>query len=326
MESWSDATVSLDEQIDAWQEELVGWESEIARIRARQVVLIRRLDRFQVDTAHGARTMGDWTSAQLDVSSQTAGRLTQLAHHPDSEIDQAMAEGRWGLDRAAALTKLRTAGIDPDLFCEVAENYSLGRLYGLLDRLRHHSPTDEADVFDSRYLVIQPNLDESVYQLWGRLPGVDGRIVEKALSARETELPVLPGQGQGQRRADALTTICLDSLTGTSGEDGEGGRAVTVAEVFIDGTLAAESYGETGAGIATGPRVGPNTLSEILCDGKIRVIITDGLHPVAYSDMAAAIPPATRSYVLWRDQGQCSIEGCREPLPAPTLMFFNQPA
>ncbi len=259
-----------------------AWESEIARLRSRQVELIRRLDRFQVDTAQGARTMGDWTSARLDVSSQTASRLTQIAHHPDSEIDRAMAEGRWGLDRAAALTKLRTAGIDPDQFTEVAEKYSLGRLYGLLDRLRHHSPTDEADVFADRYLVIQPNLDESVYQLWGRLPGVDGRIVEKALSARETELPVLPHQGQGQRRADALTTICLDSLTGTSGEEGERGRAVTVAEVFIDGTLAAETYGETGAGIATGPRVGPNTLSEILCDGKIRVIVTDGLHPVAY--------------------------------------------
>ena len=47
------------------------------------------------------------------------------------------------MDRAAALTKLRTVGIDPDQFSEVAENYSLGRLYGLLDRLRHHSPTDE---------------------------------------------------------------------------------------------------------------------------------------------------------------------------------------
>jgi 5-methylcytosine-specific restriction endonuclease McrA len=163
-------------------------------------------------------------------------------------------------------------------------------------------------VFADRYLVIQPNLDQSVYQLWGRLPGTDGRIVEKALSARESELPVLPGQGQGQRRADALTTICMDSLTGSS-EDGEG-RAVTVAEIFIDGGLAAESYGETGAGIASGPRVGPNTLSEILCEGKIRVIVTDGLHPVAYTDLGAAIPPAIRSYVLWRDQGQCSIEGC----------------
>ena len=311
MESWGIETIPLDEQIDSWQEELLAVEAQIGRLRFRQVQLIRNLDRFQVDTAQGARTMGDWTSAQLDVSSQTAGRLTQIAHHQHPEIDEAMAQGRWGLDRAAALTKLRTAGIDPDLFSEAAESYSLGRLYGLLDRLRHQCPTDEADLFADRYLVIQPNLDQSVYQLWGRLPGVDGRIVEKALSARETELPVLPHQGQGQRRADALTTICMDSLTGTSGEeDGEPGRAVTVAEIFIDGGLAAESYGETGAGMASGPRVGPNTLSEILFDGKIRVIVGDGLHPVAYTDQGAAIPPVVRSYVLWRDQGQCSIEGC----------------
>ena len=309
MESWSE-TGLLNAQIDSWQEELVAWESEIARIRARQVELIRRLDRYQVDTAEGARTMGDWASAHLDVSRQTASRLTQLAHHPDPEIETAMAGGKWGLDRAAALTKLRHAGIDSDQFRVVAEEYSLGRLYGLLDRLRHTTPTNEEEVFDSRYLVIQPNLDESMYQLWGRLPGVDGRIVEKALTTRETELPVLPeGGSQGQRRADALTTICMDSLTGSSGE-GEPARAVTVAEVFIDGALAAETYGETGAGIASGPRVGPNTLSEILCQGKTRVILGGGLHPIAYSDLGEAIPAAVRSYVLYRDQGQCSIEGC----------------
>jgi hypothetical protein len=121
--------------------------------------------------------------------------------------------------------------------------------------------------------VIQPSLDESVFKLWGALPGVDGRIIEKALTAREGEFPVLPGQGQGQRRADALTSICLDSLTGTSEgtERPEGGigRAVTVAEVFIDANLAAESFGEAGATVSSGPRVGPNTLSEILCTGKI---------------------------------------------------------
>ena len=53
--------------------------------------------------------MGDWAAAHLDVSRQTATRLTQLAHHSDPEVETAMAEGRWGLDRAAALTKLRSA-------------------------------------------------------------------------------------------------------------------------------------------------------------------------------------------------------------------------
>ena len=82
MDSWSE-TGLVNAQIDAWQEELVAWESQIARIRARQVELIRRLDRFQVDTARGARTMGDWAAAHLDVSHQTATRLTELAHTPD---------------------------------------------------------------------------------------------------------------------------------------------------------------------------------------------------------------------------------------------------
>ena len=71
--------------------------------------------------------------------------------------------------------------------------------------------------FEHRYLVIQPSLDDAAYKLWGLLPGVDGQVVAAALHKRETELPVLPGEGngQGQRRADALTAICLDTLTGT---------------------------------------------------------------------------------------------------------------
>ena len=149
MESWSE-TGLVNAQIDAWQEELVSVESEIGRLRYRQVELIRRLDRYQVDTAEGARTMGDWAAAHLDVSRQTATRLTQVAHTPDPEIEQAMREGKWGLDRAAALTKLRSAGIDPEEFTEVAGEYSLGRLYGLLDRLRPVTPVDEEEVFDSR--------------------------------------------------------------------------------------------------------------------------------------------------------------------------------
>ena len=91
METWSE-TGLVNAQIDAWQAELVSVESEIGRLRYRQIVLIRFLDRFQVDTAEGARTMGDWAAAHLDVSRQTATRLTQLAHHSDPEIETAMAD------------------------------------------------------------------------------------------------------------------------------------------------------------------------------------------------------------------------------------------
>jgi hypothetical protein len=298
-----------DERVDQLEDLIRVNEAEISRLRARQARHLRELDGYQIDSADGARSMGDWVAAHLDLSHQTASRLMTVAHADDPQIEANMSSGKWGLDRAALLCKLRQANATPELFSEAAERYSLGRLYGLVDKLRHLSPAVEQDLFEYRYLVVQPSLDESAFKLWGQLPGHDGQVVAKALTQRADELPSLPGEGQGQRMADALTTICLDSLTESS--EGSTDRAVTVAEVFVDANLAAESFGEVGATVSSGPRVGPNTLSEILCTGKIRVIVTDGHQPVAYSDLGEAIPPHIRSFVLWRDQGQCSIEGCR---------------
>ncbi len=106
-----------------------------------------------------------------------------------------------------------------------------------------------------------------------------------------------------------MTSICLDSLTGPD-PAGETGRAVTVAEIFIEAAWALSSNGEAGAALSTGVKVGPNTLGEILCGGKVRVTNCAPTHPLSYSDLGDTIPPAVRRYVKWRDQGSCSIEGC----------------
>jgi hypothetical protein len=296
-------------KVEAWEDQLIGLEAEITQRRVAQIELLRKLDRHQVDAGAEMRTMGDWVSAHLDVSRQTANRLWQLARADDVGLDALMAGGRCGMDRAAVLVKLRAAGVDSDQLGDpVASGFSLGRLYGLLERVRTLTADEERSGFEHRYLVIQPSLDDAAYKLWGLLPGIDGQIVERALTHRETDLPVLAGEGQGQRRADALTSICLDTLTGTD-PTGDPTRAVTVAEIFIDATHA-EDGGETGATLPSGMRVGPNTLTEILCGGKVRVISTDGLRPVASTDRTDTIPPAIRRFVLWRDMGQCSIEGC----------------
>jgi hypothetical protein len=149
-----------------------------------------------------------------------------------------------------------------------------------------------------------------MFKLWGQLYGIDGQTVDKALRQKADEFPSLPDQTQGQLMADALSTVCADSLTGGSEDDP--GRAVTVAEVFVDAALAVPTFGESGVTTSTGLRAGPATLSEILCEGRIRVIWTDGVYgPIAVSHLTEAIPPAIRAWVLHRDQGQCSIEGCR---------------
>jgi hypothetical protein len=152
-------------------------------------------------------------------------------------------------------------------------------------------------------------LDEAFWRLWGGLPGVDGQIVEKALLARADTLPTLEGEDRRQRMADALTTLALDSLTGGSG--GSPGREVTVAEVFVDAHLAAVTSGEAGVRLSAGPKAGPNLLSEILCTGQVRVIVTDHTgRPVDHSDLGEAIFPATRAAVWRRDYGVCTIDGC----------------
>jgi hypothetical protein len=203
------------------------------------------------------------------------------------------------------MTRLGLAGatdaeVSASLGCDLA---GLERLVAARKRI---AGTDETATFADRYLVMQPNLDESAWKLWGLLPGLDGQLVEKALLEKADGFEPLPGEGRSQRMADALSVVCLDSLTGTSE-----GRDVTVAEVFVDAALAAPTHGGAGVTLSSGLRAGPNLLSEILCAGKVRIIFTgeDG-KPIGASDLSDAIPPALRSYIWWRDQGICVIDGC----------------
>lgn len=55
----------------------------------------------------------------------------------------------------------------------------------------------------------------SAHRFWRLAVGTDGEIIANALDARETRLPVLEDQTSGQRRLDALASLCLDSMTGT---------------------------------------------------------------------------------------------------------------
>jgi hypothetical protein len=254
--------------------------------------------------------MADWVVANLDVSPQTAGRMVRVARSAQADIEAGMTSGDHGVDRAAFLCQLRELD-GPEEVITNSSQYSLGYLFGLIDQLRHVDALQEQIMFEDRYLVLQPSLEQASGRFWGQTHGTDWHALEKALTQRESQLPTLEDQSQGQRRVDALTSICFDSLTGT-GNPGQTDRAVTVAEVFVDAALAAPSFGEAGVTLSSGPRVGPNTLSEILCTGKIRVIMCGEDHrPIGVSDIGEAIPPAVRSFVLHRDQGQCQIDGCR---------------
>ncbi len=141
--------------------------------------------------------MGDWVSAHLDVSSQTANRLWQVARAHHDDIDTLMESGRCGLDRAAVLVKLRAAGVDQTQLGDTAPGFSLGRLYGLLDRVRTLSAGDEASGFAHRYLVIQPSLDDAAYKLWGCSPVSTGPSSTRRSASGKPNSRCWPGKETG---------------------------------------------------------------------------------------------------------------------------------
>ncbi len=167
-------------------------------------------------------------------------------------------------------------------------------------------------MYRERFLSIQPTLDQTSYKLWGQLPSIDGRLLEQALTTRADQFPALPNgthHPRTQRHADALISIAHDSLHGT-GQSGN--PPAPVVSIFLDAQLAATTGGEAGATIDVGPRIGPLTLEQILCDGSVEILMTapNGT-PLTVGPTTRTIPPKLKRFILHRDGGTCTADGCQ---------------
>ena len=79
--------------IDQLEQLLVDDEAHIARLRARQMVALQALDIAQVALMDGSRTLCEWVAARLDLTPETAQKLTQTAQRLDRP---ALPGGRAG--------------------------------------------------------------------------------------------------------------------------------------------------------------------------------------------------------------------------------------
>jgi hypothetical protein len=169
----------------------------------------------------------------------------------------------------------------------------------------------ERDAFERRYMVVQPNLDESSWRVYGQLPAMAGRTFVEALDARTDQLPPdLDGDcSRTTRYADALWAMSLDSLAGSDGATIE--SATPLLTVFLDARDATPTNAEAGVVVEAGPRAGRDTIEAILCDGVIEVTArTEDGTPLGMGRRSRSIPPRLRRFILARDGGVCTIEGC----------------
>lgn len=123
---------------------------------------------------------------------------------------------------------------------------------------------------------------------------------------RADQLPP-DGTPATHRQALALESLCLDGLDSPL-PNGATPRTPAVT-AFYDWDLATDTNWEAGAEIAAGPRLGPDGLDELRCQGTMRYVGIQHGKPIVTTSATRTIPPAVADYVLWRD-GKCRAPGC----------------
>lgn len=317
-----DLREATDDQLDLM---LAEAQAAVDRCRTLQMAVIVEKDRRQVHTAEGYRTLGEWVAARLDETPETARALVNTAKAIPGEVVEALVAGEMGFARAVETTRLGQAGVEDPL--GVSWRYDIA---GLRRRVFSQHPIttdDERDVFDRRHLVLQPNLDESSWRLFGLLPGYEGTVVAKALDTRSDSFPT-NGSSVAQRRVDALVSISTDSLTTTRGDDAGTDRGTgcgPLVSVFVDAVDAAPSHGRRGVVLEGGPRIGVQALEAILCEATVEVVATTTAGQLIDLGGGQVIPPRARRRALARDGGRCVIAGCRSGTGCKCITSFPAP-
>ncbi len=314
--------------VDAIEQELLRLEGLVSKVRARQSQLLGEIDRMQVPTADGTRSLKEWITGRLAVHPKTASDLAVLATVDHDVVRSQLVAGIWSTDRAADMQRLISTGAPPDVLDEAA-GIPVSQLGRFTAQQRRMTPIEEQDAFEMRRLWIQPNLDHTLATGTITLSGADVDVLLQALDKRADELVTADDPHRPrleQRRIDALVSLALDAnLTPDTQQDarddtdtpapgsesGSGlGQRRLKAHIFVTADQAAATGGETGAITRTGIKIGPNTLEEILCVGETTttLITPDGLYQVRTN--GDEIPQRTRNYVYHRDNGSCTADGC----------------
>lgn len=281
---------------DQLEQRLAAAEEVVSQARAVQLEVLEELDRRQVATADGSRSLSEWLAARIDLGPKTSKSLVRTmrrtADQPQLRRELASSVS---FDRVEALSRLRDR--EPDdllLWTDVA---GVHREAAKQARITAEA---EARSADDRFLVVQPSLDESWWKVWGGLDGHSGAIVDKALSEAADALPDDVAGDAGWRRATAL----VESLVSDIPPEGQ-------VTVIVDAKDAATSDGEAGVVLDSGVRVGRQALGAILCDANVEVTAktADGRF-MDYGRRERTAPPALKRALLAEAGSTCSADGC----------------
>jgi HNH endonuclease len=292
---------------DTLEREAVDLMGLRSRIDGLLIEVLEELDSRQVATLDGCRSLSDWVSARLDVSSETAKSLVRTMRRTAdrSDLRDALASGV-SFDRIEALSRI----CEPVGLMEHVEVAAVHRDASLRARV---TAADEVRTVSDRFLVMQPSLDESWWRVWGGLDGYAGSVVDKVLNEAADRLQ---DGDTSWRRATALLELCI--------ADDPPPSHVTI---LVDAKHAVEANGEAGVILESGPRVGARALEAVLCDAVTEVTVraSDGRY-MEYGRRHRVVPPTLRRALIDKYRGVCAVDGCqsRSRLQAHHIIPWTQ--
>jgi hypothetical protein len=281
---------------DQLEQRLAAAEDVVSQARAVQLEVLEELDRRQVATGDGSRSLSEWVAARLDLAPKTAKSLVRTMRRTadQPELRRQLASSTT-FDRIEALSRLQDRDADDLLlWTDVA---GVQREAAKQARITADAETRTAD---DRYLVMQQSLDKTRWKFWGGLDGHSGTIVDKVLSEAADALPDDVEGDAGWRRATAL----VESLV----SDDPAEAHVTV---IVDAKEAEPTQGEAGVVLDSGARVGRQALEAILCDSTVEVTARagDGRY-MDYGRKQRTAPPALKRALLAEVGFTCAADGC----------------
>ncbi len=282
---------------DDLEQQLVAAEALVSSARSAQLEILEELDRRQVSTGEGSRSLAEWLAARLDLSTVTSRSLVQTMrrtadhHNLRSHLSEGMS-----FDRVEALSKLPQR--DPEDLLYWTDVNGVHRQAAKRAILTAETETRNSD---DMFFVLQPNLDRSWWKTWGGLDGYTGELLDKTLTQRADQLPAEAKQRSAAwQRAIALAEACV--------ADEPVPAQITV---FVDTREASPTAGEAGITLDSGTRVGQRALRATLCDGNVEVIgRTEDGRLMEYGRSQRTAPPALKRALLAEAGHTCAVDGC----------------
>ena len=126
------------------------------RLKAQAIGVLEELDRRQVATGDGCKSLAEWAAARLDMSLDTAKTLVRTMRRTAQRVDlrELLASGEVSIDRVEALSR-----ISGDV--GLLRHLDVAGIHVEAAKRVRITAEDESRSADDQFLVMQPSLDES---------------------------------------------------------------------------------------------------------------------------------------------------------------------